>query len=92
MLHAFYIDTSLLRICIDLLSFVVVQGLWLPPETAEADAAPQSTDALPVEGFHGINSGHGLGWLRSATHNRLYAEGLGGRYQLYVFQGPARRV
>ena len=46
-------------------SFVVVQGLWLPPETAEADAAPQSTDALPVEGFHGVNAGHGLGWLRS---------------------------
>ena len=68
-------------------SFVVVQGLWLPPETAEADAAPQA-DALPVEGFHGINAGHGLGWLRSATQNRLYAEGLGGRYQLYVFQGP----
>ena len=45
-------------------SFVVVQGLWLPPETAEADAAPQA-DALPVEGFHGVNAGHGLGWLRS---------------------------
>ena len=52
-------------------SFVVVQGLWLPPETAEADAAPQSTDALPVEGFHGVNAGHGLGWLKSATQNRL---------------------
>ena len=75
------------RVLADPASFVVVQGLWLPPETAEADAAPQS-DALPVEGFHGINSGHGLGWLRSATQNRLYAEGLQGRYQLYVFQGP----
>ena len=66
------------RVLADPASFVVVQGLWLPPETAEADAAPQA-DALPVEGFHGINSGHGLGWLRSATQNRLYAEGLGGR-------------
>ena len=68
--------------------FVVVQGLWLPPAVAAADAAPRSADALPVHSFHGLNAGAGLGWLRSATHNRLYAERLGGRYQLYLFQGP----
>ena len=41
-------------------------GPVAPEETAEADAAPQS-DALPVEGFHGINSGHGLAGCATTT-------------------------
>jgi len=67
---------------------VVVQGLWLPPHLAGAKSAPNTTDALEKHGFHGPNAAAGLGWLKVAAHNKIYADRHSGRFQLYLYSGP----
>jgi hypothetical protein len=67
---------------------VVVQGLWLPPHLAGAKSAPNTTDTLEKHGFHGPNAAAGLGWLKVAAHNKIYADRHSGRFQLYLYSGP----